>query len=122
MAPVVLNGSVKKVLADFLGADFTYVGQVGDDAVNALPDASNAFFTEEQGEYLWEWSNYAVINGTHYYRFEDQIFVGDLSNKNNYFDIINWDYKITEDTFKINVLFKENTPLLTFKIISLSIF
>ena len=97
MAPVVLNGSVKKILADFLGASFNYVGQVGDDAVNALPDASNAFFTQEQGEYLWEWSDYAVINGNHYYRFEDQIFAGDLSNKNNYFDIINWDYKIGAD-------------------------
>ena len=97
MAPVVLNGSIKKVLADFLGADFTYVGQVGDDAVNALPDATNAFFTQPQGEYLWEWSDYAVINGNHYYRFEDQIFAADLSNKNNYFDIINWDYEITGD-------------------------
>ena len=97
MAPVVLNGSIKKVLAEFTGAHFTYVGQVGDDAVNALPDASNAFFTQEQGEYLWEWSDYAVINGNHYYRFEDQIFAGDLSDKNNYFDIINWDYEITGD-------------------------
>ena len=97
MAPVVLNGSVKKILAEFLGAKFTYVGDVGSDAVNALPDATNAFFTEEQGEYLWEWSNYAVINDTHYYRFEDQIFVGDLSYKNNYFDIINWEYEITDD-------------------------
>ena len=100
MAPVVLNGSIKKILAEFLGAKFTYVGQGGpeaDDAVLALADSSNAFFTQEQGDYLWEWSDYAVINGTHYYRFEDQIFVGDLSNKNNYFDIINWDYEITGD-------------------------
>ena len=97
MAPVVLNGSIKKLLAEFTGAHFTYVGQVGDDEVNALPDANNAFFTQEQGEYLWEWSDYAVINGNHYYRFEDQIFAGDLSDKNNYFDIINWDYEITGD-------------------------
>ena len=97
MAPVVLNGSVKKALADFLGASFRYVGLVGDDAVEALPDSSNAFFTQEQGDYLWEWSDYAVINGNHYYRFEDQIFVGDITQKNNYFDIINWDYEITGD-------------------------
>ncbi|MBO5333634.1 MAG: hypothetical protein J6B37_05935 [Clostridia bacterium] len=100
MAPVVLNGSVKKALAEFVGVTFTYVGQGGtelDDAVNALPDSSNAFFTEEQGEYLWEWSNYAVINGTHYYRFENQIFKGDHSKANNYFDIINWDFKVTGD-------------------------
>lgn len=103
MAPVVLNGSVKKALAEFVGVKFTYVGQVGSDAVNALPDASNAFFTQEQGEYLWEWSDYIVIKdsgddiGRHYYRFEDQIFAGDLSYKNNYFDIINWDYEVTGD-------------------------
>ena len=98
MAPVVLNGSVKKILAEFLGAKFTYVGQGGpeaDDAVLAL--GNNKFFTEEQGEYLWEWSNYDIIDGVHYYRFEDQIFVGDLSNKNNYFDIINWEYEIGAD-------------------------
>ena len=100
MAPVVLNGSVKKALAEFVGVDFTYVGQGGpeaDDAVMALADSSDAFFTQEQGEYLWEWSDYKVINGNHYYRFEDQIFAGDLSNKNNYFDIINWNFKVTGD-------------------------
>lgn len=95
MAPTVLNGSVKKILAEFLGAKFTYVGDVGSDAVAAL--GNDTFFTEEQGEYLWEWSNYEIIGGTHYYRYEDQIYVGDLSHKNNYFDIINWDYEITGD-------------------------
>lgn len=98
MAPVVLNGSVKKILAEFLGAKFIYVGQGGpeaDDAVLAL--GNNEFFTREQEDYLWEWSDYAVIDGTHYYRFENQIFVGDLSQKNNYFDIINWDYEIGAD-------------------------
>lgn len=97
MAPVVLNGSVKKALAQWFGAKFTYVGEVGSEEVKALPDSSNAFFTQEQGDYLWEWSDYAVINGNHYYRFEDQIFSSDLSNTNPYFDIINWNYKITDD-------------------------
>ena len=110
MAPVVLNGSVKKILADFLGASFVKIGNVVEndagtactldaEAAANIPaaDQSNAFFTQVQGEYLWEWSDYAVINGTHYYRFEDQLFVGDLSQKNNYFDIINWDYEITGD-------------------------
>lgn len=94
MAPVVLNGSVKKALAEWFGAKFTYVGDVGSEEVNALPDSGDVFFTQEQGEYLWEWSDYKVINGNHYYRFEDQIFSSDLSNTNPYFDIINWDYKI----------------------------
>ncbi len=100
MAPVVLNGSVKKALAEFVGVDFAYVGQGGpeaDDAVMALADSSDAFFTQEQGEYVWEWSDYKVINGNHYYRFENQIFAGSLDNVNNYFDIINWDFKVTGD-------------------------
>ena len=97
MAPVVLNGSLKKILGGFFGAKYNYIGEVGSDEVNALADATDAFFTEEQGDYLWEWSNYAVINGNHYYRFEDQIFAADLSNVNNYFHIINWDYEITTD-------------------------
>lgn len=97
MAPVVLNGSVKKALAEWFGAKFTYVGEVGSEEVTALPDSGNVFFTQEQGEYLWEWSDYKVINGNHYYRFQDQIFSSDLSNTNPYFDIINWDFKITGD-------------------------
>ncbi len=95
MVPVVANGSLKKLLAGLFGTQFTYVGEVGSDEVKALADSSNTFFTQKQGEYLWEWSDYAVINGTHYYRFEDQIFVGDTSNANEYMNIINWDYEIT---------------------------
>lgn len=97
MAPVVLNGSVKKALAEWFGAKFTYVGEVGSEEVTALPDSGDVFFTQEQGEYLWEWSDYKVINSNHYYRFQDQIYSSDLSNTNPYFDIINWDYKITDD-------------------------
>lgn len=97
MAPVVLNGSVKKALAEWFGAKFTYVGDVGSEEVNALPDSGDVFFTQEQGEYLWEWSDYKVISGNHYYRFQDQIYSSDLSNTNPYFDIINWDFKITGD-------------------------
>ena len=106
MAPVVLNGSLKKILGGFFGATYKYVGKVVDGAYVAdeaaatinyvVPEAdlADAFFTEAQGEYLWEWSNYKVINDNHYYRFEDQIFMADLSNVNNYFSIINWNYNI----------------------------
>lgn len=97
MVPVVANGSLKKILASWFGARFDYVGEVGDAKVTALPDSSNTFFTQKQGAYLWEWSDYAVINGAHYYRFEDQIYKADLSNTNPYFDVINWDYDITAD-------------------------
>ncbi len=98
MAPVVLNGSVKKLLAGWFGAEFKKIGNVengkfvADDSTTTVPN--DTFFTEAQGSYLWEWSNYKVINGTHYYRFEDQIFVADLSNTNGYFDVVNWDYEI----------------------------
>ncbi len=97
MAPVVLNGSIKKIVGGLFGVRYNYVGQVGSDEVNALEDAQNDFFTQEQGEYLWEWSDYAVINGNHYYRFEDQIFAGDIKSVNNYFSVVNWDYEITGD-------------------------
>lgn len=108
MAPVVLNGSVKKILAEFFGAKFTRVGTVVEDgsawvldekAAAAIPDADEAatIFTSKQGDYMFEWSDYAVVNGNHYYRYLDDIYVGDISAKNNYFDIINWDYNITGD-------------------------
>lgn len=95
MAPVVLNGSIKKILGQWFGAEYNFVGNVGSDEVKALPDSADVFFTQEQGQYLWEWSDYKVINGNHYYRFEDQIFAADLSNINPYFEIIDWNYKIT---------------------------
>lgn len=105
MAPVVLNGSVKKLLAEFFGAKFTRVGMVVEDgsdwvldetAAAAIPDADEAatIFTTEQGDYMFEWSDYAVVNGNHYYRYLDDIYVGDISAKNNYFDIIDWEFKI----------------------------
>lgn len=97
MAPTVLNGSVKKLFAGLLGAKFTYIGEVGSAEVNALADASDVFFTQEQGEYLWEWSDYKVINGNHYYRFEDSIYAGDINDVNKYFSLINWDWKVEDN-------------------------
>lgn len=101
LAIVPANGSLKKVLAQFFGTIFTEVGLVGDDAVAALAAANgnNAFFTQPKKEYVsdWGWSDYAVINGVHYYRFEDQIFEGDSSKANEYMNIINWDYEITSE-------------------------
>ncbi len=100
MAPVVLNGSLKKILGGFLSASYSYVGDVGSDAVMALADydaETTNIFTMEQGDYLWEWSYYEVINGNHYYRYEDQIFSCDTTRANKYFYMINWDYEITGD-------------------------
>lgn len=95
LAVVVLNGSVKKLLAEFTGAKFNYVGKAGpeaEDAVAALGDAN--IFVGEQGDYVFEWSDYQVVNGTHYYRYLDDLYVADLSATNNYFDIINWNFTV----------------------------
>ncbi len=107
MAPVVLNGSVKKLLSGLFGVSYEYIGKIeadgtADDAVKALPgyDASLEVFGPE-GEYLWEWSaaDYMVVDGVEYfyYRFQDQLFQGDTSNANEYLDIFNWDFKVTGD-------------------------
>ena len=98
LALVVLNGSVKKILAEFTGAKFEHVGKAGpeaDDAVAAL--GSDEIFVGEQGDYAFEWSDYAVVGGVHYYRYLDDLYVADLSATNNYFDIINWDFEVTSD-------------------------
>lgn len=106
MAPVVLNGSIKKIVAGLFGAEYVHVGDVVDgkyvaiknaDMAVVAADLADSFFTEAQGRYLWEWSNYKVINGTHYYRYEDQIFMADLSNANPCMDLFNWDWHITDD-------------------------
>lgn len=97
MAPVVLNGSVKKLFAELLGTKFTYIGEVDSAEVKALSDynASEQIFKAEKLEYLWESSDYAVISGNHYYRFEDQIYAGDINDVNKYFSLINWNWKVT---------------------------
>lgn len=110
MAPVVLNGSVKKLLGQAIGVKYTYIGEVGSPEVEALPDHADKFFTQEQGDYVWEWSDYAVIDDNHYYRFEDQIFQGDTSNVVPFFDIINWNYKITDDFIDEFVPGKDGSP------------
>ncbi len=95
LATVVLNGSVKKALAGFFGAEFKHIGRAGSDAVAGL--GNDPIFAEEQGDYVFEWSDYAIVDGVHYYRYLDDIYVADLSATNNYFDVINWDFEITGD-------------------------
>lgn len=99
MAPVVLNGSVKKLFAELLGTKFTYIGEVDSAEVKALPDynVKEQIFKAEQLEYLWEPSDYAVLNGNHYYRFEDQIYAGNINDVNKYFSLINWDWKVEKN-------------------------
>lgn len=97
MAPVVLNGSVKKLLAGALGVSFAEMTAAEVDAAKSLPDAGN-FFTKPQEFYLWEYSDYKVIDGVPYYRFEDTYFKGTLpANLSTYYYMFNWDWKITDD-------------------------
>lgn len=97
MAPVVLNGSVKKLLAGALGVSFAEMTAAEVDAVKGLADAGD-FFTKAQEFYLWEYSDYKVIDGVPYYRFEDTYFKGTLpANLSTYYYMFNWDWKITDD-------------------------
>ncbi|MGN0569978.1 MAG: hypothetical protein ACI4N4_05685, partial [Candidatus Fimenecus sp.] len=95
LAIVPANGSLKRVLAEWFGAYFIYIGEVGSAEGFDREVPNDTFFTQEKGWGPWGWSDYKVIDGVHYYRFENQVFVSVLSNINPYFDIINWDYEIT---------------------------
>ncbi len=101
MAVVVLNGYVKRAIAGAFDVEFTKIGDKGStELANYLSanGVSDTFFTENQEYYIWEYSNYKVINGTPYYRWQDEFFVGKLpSNLSTYYDLINWDYEITDD-------------------------
>lgn len=101
MAPTVLNGSVKKLLAQAFDVEFTYIGDQGsDELAAAIADVQNAgdFFTKEQDFYLWEYSDYKVIDGVPFYRFQNQYFKGTVpSNISTYYSMFNWDYKISDD-------------------------
>ncbi|MBQ5995721.1 MAG: dockerin type I repeat-containing protein [Clostridia bacterium] len=94
MAPVVLNGSVKKLIAELFDVKFTKLGNKGE----FTAPVSDTFFTEDQGEYLWEWSNYKVIDGVPYYRFQDEFFVGEIpANISSYYYMFDWNYHVDDD-------------------------
>lgn len=95
MAPVVLNGSAKKLMAEAFDVTFTKIGEKGDATLPA-----GEFFTKNQDFYVWEYSDYTVIDGVPYYRFQDQFFKGEIpSNISVFYSMINWNYKITGDFF-----------------------
>ncbi len=106
MAPTVINGSLKKLLAQLFGTQWKNLGNITDAEVlaevQALPgyDASLEVFGE-QGDYLWEWSAFDMITvdgvDYFYYRFQDDLYVGDTTKCNEYMDIIDWEFKVTGD-------------------------
>ncbi len=103
MAPTVLNGSVKKLLAEAFDVEFNFIGDQGsEELAAAIADVNTAsagnFFTKEQDFYLWEYSDYKVIDGVPFYRFQNQYFKGIVpSNISTYYSMFNWDYKISGD-------------------------
>ncbi len=117
MAPTVLNGSLKKLLAGLFGTRWTNLGYITDATVLAKVQALDVYDASlevfgEQGDYLWEWSAFDYMpatedknadgvvdskDATYIYRYEDQIFVGDATNANDMINIINWDFRVTGD-------------------------
>ena len=94
LAPVVVNGSLKKLVAELFDVKFTKLGDKG----QFVAPVADTFFTEEQGSYVWEWSNYKVIDGVPYYRFQDEFFVGEIpANISSYYYMFDWNYQITGD-------------------------
>ncbi len=98
MAPTVLNGSVKKLLAGAFDVTFE---EMTADEVTAAASATgdpDSFFTKDQEFYLWEYSDYKVIDGVPYYRFEDTYFKGTIpANISTYYYMFDWDWNITDD-------------------------
>lgn len=101
MAPTVLNGSAKKLIAEAFDVDFTKIGVKGGAEVAAEAAATGNpgnFFTKAQEYYTWEYSDYKVINGTPYYRFQDTYFKGEIpKNISVYYSMFNWDWNISGD-------------------------
>lgn len=98
MAPTVLNGSVKKLLAGAF--DVTFEEMTADEVTAAISATGNpdSFFTKDQEFYLWEYSDYKVIDDVPYYRFEDTYFKGTIpATISTYYYMFNWDWNITDD-------------------------
>ncbi len=97
MAVVVLNGSVKYELAKAFGVEFNYIGKQGSAELTAATAGVNGgdFFTKGQDFYLWEYSDYKVIGGIPYYRFQNDYYVGTLpKDLTSYYNMFNWDWNI----------------------------
>lgn len=102
MAPTVLNGSVKYELAKAFGVKFEKIGiKGGKDADKVTAEATATgnpgnFFTKAQDFYVWEYSDYKVINDVPYYRFQDTYFKGELpKDLSSYYNMFNWDWNIS---------------------------
>lgn len=108
LAPVVLNGSVKMLLAQWFGAEKTelFGGKASEaTAVLAkLPSDVKAFYSKAAGAYNWEWSDFTIgSDGNGYYRLVSKDGLTetwlkfDMSTANSFAKLINWNYTIFGD-------------------------
>lgn len=100
MAPIVLNGSVKYELAKAFGVNFENIGKQGSAELTAAIAGVNGgdFFTKAQDFYVWEYSDYKVINDVPYYRFQNDYYRGTLpKDLSSYYYMFNWDWNIGND-------------------------
>lgn len=108
LAPVVLNGSVKMLLAQWFGAEKTelFGGKASEaTAVLAkLPSDIKAFYSKAAGAYNWEWSDFTIgSDGNGYYRLVSKDGLTetwlkfDMSTANSFAKLINWNYTISGD-------------------------
>lgn len=108
LAPVVLNGSVKMLLAQWFGAEKTelFGGKASEaTAVLAkLPSDVKAFYTKAAGAYNWEWSDFTIGSDDNgYYRLVSKDGLTetwlkfDMSTANSFAKLINWNYTISGD-------------------------
>lgn len=104
MAPTVLNGSAKKLIAEAFDVKFTKIGvKGGTDADKVAAEATatgnpDNFFTKAQDFYVWEYSDYKVIDGVPYYRYQDTYFKGEIpKNISAYYYMFNWNWNISDN-------------------------
>lgn len=119
MAPTVLNGSAKKLIAEAFDVEFTKIGSlVATDTTNTkfVPDADlqavidevgtlDGFFTDPQEYYVWEYTDYievedatTVYGKTPYYRYQNTFFKGEVPNNiSAYYAMFDWNWEIKAD-------------------------
>lgn len=108
LAPVVLNGSVKMLLAQWFGAEKTelFGGKASEAAavLAKLPSDVKAFYSKAAGTYNWEWSDFTIgSDGNGYYRLVSKDGLTetwlkfDMSTANSFAKLINWNYTISGD-------------------------
>lgn len=108
LAPVVLNGSVKMLLAQWFGAEKTelFGGKASEATavLDKLPSDVKAFYSKAAGTYNWEWSDFTIgSDGNGYYRLVSKDGLTetwlkfDMSTANSFAKLINWNYTISGD-------------------------